>query len=110
MAPGTEQSLALYSPAAFQRLAERLESRSSNRTEVRDYTRFFYSQAEHVEFDAQGRIRIPERLVAHAQLKHDVFLLGVRDHAEIWDQAIWNDYQTQRISQFDDLATKAFEV
>lgn len=109
VAPGTEKSLALYSPAAFQRLAERLENRSSNRTEVRDYLRVFYAQAEHVEFDAQGRIRIPERLVAHAQLRHDVVLLGVHNHAEIWDQEIWDQYLTQRISQFDVLATKAFE-
>ncbi|MGE3315741.1 MAG: division/cell wall cluster transcriptional repressor MraZ [Planctomycetaceae bacterium] len=108
VAPGTEQSLAVYSPAAFQRLAERLENRS-NRSEVRDYLRFFYAQAEHVEFDAQGRIRIPERLVAHAQLRHDVVLLGVQNHAEIWDQEIWNHYLTQRMSQFDDLAGKAFE-
>ena len=110
VAPGTERSLSVYTADAFHRLAERLAERSPNRAEVRNYLRLFFARAEHVALDSQGRIRIPERLVEHAQLRHDVVLLGVHDHAEIWDQALWEEFLRQRLPQFDDMASQAFEV
>ena len=109
VAPGTEKSLALYAPAAFARLAELLAERSSNRAEVRNYLRLFYARAEKVSLDSQGRIRIPERLVEHAQLKRDIVLLGVHDHAEIWDVTQWDEFVARHGASFDDMATHAFE-
>ena len=109
VAPGTEKSLFLYSPQAFNTLAARLSEKASNRVEIRNYLRLFYARAEEVPLDAQGRIRIPERLVEFAALKHDLVLLGVHDHAEIWDKAVWDEFLLSRSNQFDDLATQAFE-
>ena len=77
VAPGTDQSLALYSPAGFDKLARKIAKQSSNRVEVRNYKRLFYSRAEKVELDAQGRIRIPDRLVTFAGLQRDLVLVGV---------------------------------
>ncbi len=109
VAPGTDLSLALYSPAAFDNLAERLSEKSPNRKERQNYIRLFYSQAEEVELDSQGRIRIPERLVDFARLEHDVMLLGVQDHAEIWNPALWDEFVARNGPEFDELATRAFE-
>jgi len=109
VAPGTEHSLALYSPQAFEKLAHRLAERTSNRVEFRNYLRLFYARAEEVSLDGQGRIRIPDRLVELAQLKHDVVLLGVHDHAEIWDKGFWEQFLTQHGPEFDEMATQAFE-
>lgn len=109
VAPGTEQSLALYSPEGFERLAGRLDERTSNRAEVRHYKRLFYARAEEVTLDGQGRIRIPERLVALAELKHDVVLVGVHDHAEIWDSELWKEFLSKIGPDFDEIATSAFE-
>lgn len=109
VAPGTECSLALYSPAAFERLADRLAERSSNRAEVRNYLRLFYARAEQVPLDTQGRIRLPERLIEYAHIDHDVVLLGVHDHAEIWNLQLWEQFFNEHISEFDSMATQAFE-
>ncbi len=109
VAPGTERSLALYSPPAFETLAERLAGRSSNRMQVRNYKRLFYARAEKVSLDSQGRIRIPERLVELALLQHEVVLLGVHDHAEIWDSKLWAEFLSEHSSNFDEMATEAFE-
>jgi MraZ protein len=109
VAPGTERSLALYSPHAFENLAQRLAGQSPNRTDVRNYLRLFYSRAEEVTFDRQGRIRIPERLIEFARLQHDVMLLGVHDHAELWDRGLWDEFLGAQGSRFDDIAARAFE-
>jgi MraZ protein len=110
VAPETDGSLGLYSPAAFQALAERLGERSNNRTQIRNYLRLFYSRAEQVDLDSQGRIRIPDRLAEFAQLKHDIVLLGVHDHVELWDQAVWDEFLTRHGPAFDEMAHRAFEA
>src|SRR5882672_8715294 len=76
VAPGTDKSLVLYSPVGFERLARKIAKQSSNRVEVRNYKRLFFSRAEKVELDAQGRIRLPERLVEFAKLEKEVVLAG----------------------------------
>lgn len=109
VAPGTDRSLSLYSPAAFEKLAQRLEEKSSSRAEVRNYLRLFYARAEKVELDGQGRIRIPERLVVFSQLDREVMLLGVHDHAEIWARSLWVEFLERHGPDFDDMAGHAFE-
>ena len=109
VAPGTDKSLVLYSPAGFEKLARKTAKQSSNSVEVRNYKRLFYSRAERVELDAQGRIRIPERLVEFAGLSREVVLVGVHDHAEIWDAVAWDKFLNASGPAFDEMATRAFE-
>lgn len=109
VAPGTEKSLTLYSPAAFNALAQKLAEKATNRLDVRNYLRLFYARAEEVPFDAQGRIRLPERLMEFAGLTKDVVLLGVHDHAELWDKQLWDEFLKATSTRFDEMATQAFE-
>lgn len=106
--PGDDQSLVVYSPADFDKLAQRMDSSSATRAEVLKYERFFFPRAEKVEFDGQGRIRLPERLMAHAKLQREAMLLGVRDHAEIWDKALWTEFEQQHSARFDEFSQAAF--
>ena len=106
--PGNDQALVLYAPEDFDKLAQRMDASSSTRADVLKYERFFFSRAEKVELDGQGRIRIPERLAAFAKLQRDVMLLGVRDHAEIWDKALWTEFDQLHSARFDELSLAAF--
>lgn len=110
VAPGTERSLCLYSPATFESLAARLAERTSNHADVRNYLRLFYARAEEVSLDRQSRIRIPERLVELAGLQRDVVLLGVHDHAELWERSAWEEFLSGHSAAFDELATRVFEL
>ncbi len=103
IAPGTEKSLVVYSPKGFDLFASRL----SGAPEHQRYLRLFYASAERVEFDSQSRIRIPDRLADYAELKRDVYLLGVQDHAEIWDKEAWDAFTSTHTPEFDQLALKA---
>src|SRR5688500_6701678 len=89
VAPGTDGSLALYTEDVFATLAARLMAVSPAEQDVRAFSRMFYSQAQRVEFDTQGRIRIPAELAELAKLERDTVLLGVMDHLEIWDRGRW---------------------
>jgi len=106
VAPGTDRSLVLYGPAAFADLAQRLGDKSNHQ----NYLRMFYSSAERVDLDSQGRIRIPDRLADHAHLSHEAYLLGVQDHAELWDKRSWEEFSARLTSEFDQLARNAFQI
>ena len=69
IAPGTDRSLGIYSEEAFSQLAERLSQASPTRQDVRAFLRLFYAQAQRVELDRQGRLRIPPELAQLARLR-----------------------------------------
>lgn len=103
VAPGTEKSLGLYSNTEFTQLATRLGEKTAT-SDVKNYIRLFYSRAERVDLDGQGRIRIPERLVKLAGLEKEIVLMGVNDHAEIWSQEAWQRFLDEHEASFDELA------
>jgi MraZ protein len=105
---GTDSSLALYTEDIFASMAARLAAASPAEQDVRAFSRLFYSQAQRVELDAQGRIRIPTELAALAHLESDAVLLGVSDHVEIWDRARWEQYLADQQSRYDEIAEAAF--
>ena len=72
------------------------------------FSRLFYSQAQRIELDRQGRLRIPPELVELATLEKDVVLVGVRDHLELWNKQSWQAYMEKQRADYDRLAEKAF--
>ena len=108
VAPEVDRSLSLFAPDLFAERAQRL-AESSGRGHVRNYLRLYYSQAERVDVDGQGRIRIPERLIQFSGLQQEVVLLGVHDHLEIWDKATWQAFFAEHSPAFDELAREAFQ-
>ncbi|MDI9404166.1 MAG: hypothetical protein QM516_09865 [Limnohabitans sp.] len=49
------------------------------------------SKAAKIELDSAGRIRIPDRLLESYGLKDKVTVLGVFDHLEVVDTAVWRE-------------------
>ena len=109
VAPGTDTSLMVFSEAGFQRYSDRFSQASVNRTDIRRYLRMFYAQAERIELDSQGRVRIPERLMQFAGLSKEAVILGVHDHAEVWDKQKWDEFLTANGDDFDQMAAQSFE-
>jgi MraZ protein len=108
LAPGTDGSLALYPEEVFAQLAQQLGRASPTAQDVRAFSRLFYAQAQRVELDRQGRVRIPVQLAELACLRGEIVLLGVRDHWEIWDRSHWEDYLATKQPVYDQIAESAF--
>ncbi|MBM3998689.1 MAG: division/cell wall cluster transcriptional repressor MraZ [Planctomycetes bacterium] len=108
LAPGTDGSVALYPEVSFTEMAARLNSDSPNGLEVRAFSRLFYSQAQRVEADRQGRVRIPQELAQFAGLEKELVLVGVRDHLELWNRERWDTYVKAQQGRYDEIAERAF--
>ena len=110
VAPGTDGSLIVYPETAFNRLAAQLDGVSPTGQDVRAFSRLFYAQAQIVEIDSQGRVRVPPELANLANLGKEIVLLGVRDHLEVWDRQRWESYFAHKQPHYDDLAESAFQT
>lgn len=62
---------------------------------VRETERFIFASAYELVADDQGRIVIPEILVKYANIKDEVYFLGVRDRVEIWDKEVWKEKEKE---------------
>ena len=76
--------------------------------DARKLRHFFFSSAAQVESDAQGRILIPPTFREYAGLSKDLAIIGVSNHAEIWDKQRWNDYMSDDFFNEEEIS-KAME-
>jgi MraZ protein len=106
--PGPDQCLWAYTEAELDKLSERLDQAPATDAEARVFRRLFYAQTEPTDVDRSGRILLSERLLQFAGLQHDVVLIGVRDHIELWDASRWQAYLNQHGPRFDSAAEGAF--
>ena len=79
-----------------------------NSQDIRAFSRLFYAQAQRVEPDRQGRVRLPSDLVALSLKGREIVLIGVRDHLEVWDRERWQGYLGQKQPFYDEIAENAF--
>jgi len=109
VSPGPDGCLWLYTKDGLEQLSAKLDQSPATGSEARVYRRLYFAQTEEVDVDRSGRILIPDRLVQFAELAHEVVLIGVRDHLELWDAARWQRYLTENAPRFDAVAEGAFE-
>lgn len=106
--PGPDQCLWIYTQDALEVLAEKLDQAPATDSEARIFRRLYFAQIEAVDVDRSGRVLIPDRLIQFAGLQHEVVLIGVRDHLELWDAARWQRYLAEHAPRFDSVAEGAF--
>lgn len=95
---GMGSCLSVYTMQRWEEKSTELaEGKTSD--ELRDFERRLYPSANEVELDGQGRLVIQAKLRAYAGLGNEVSVVGVRDHFEIWDRAIWQKYQERLDSE-----------
>ena len=97
---GMGTCLSVYTPARWEEKSQELiEGKTTE--ELRDFERRIYPSASEEKIDGQGRLVLPARLRAYARLSSEVTVVGVRDHVEIWDRAVWQEYQDRLDAQGD---------
>ena len=81
---GLDGCLFVYPDAEWASLEARIRS-LGNGEKARRIKRYYCANAFDAQLDAQGRILIPGNLREFACLEKDVTVVGLLDHAEIWD-------------------------
>lgn len=110
MTRGLDNCLFVYSRAAWERVASKLQELSFAQADTRGFNRFILSGAVEVDVDSAGRILIPDHQKEFAGLHKNVIFAGVSDRVEMWDKAKWLSYKARIEKQADALAEKLGEI
>ena len=105
---GLDSCLFVFTTKSWEEITGRLSSSDSSmlNADSRSFNRYLLGGAVEIDVDALGRMLIPEYLISRAKLGRNVVIVGVRERAEIWDEARWNAYRTEIEGKANDLAEK----
>lgn len=95
--------IAVYGEEKWNELNDKLNALPQIKS--RELLRFIYGNAQDVTLDKQGRILLPRYLKEHAEIEKDIVVIGVGDHAEIWNRRKYGEYETQSKTEIDGLLT-----
>ncbi|MEG0768400.1 MAG: division/cell wall cluster transcriptional repressor MraZ [Ruthenibacterium sp.] len=82
-----DNSLVAFPQEKWEIMAGRLLEKGF--TKARDAQLYLFASAAPAQPDKQGRILLPPQLREYAGLEKEVTILGVGDHAEIWNTDAW---------------------
>lgn len=86
---GLDKCLNIYDMEAWNHFASKLKDLPYNTKKQRELVRFFLSGACEAEPDRHGRILIPGKLRAYADIRKDAVLCGCGDRIEIWSRELY---------------------
>ncbi|MBP5662084.1 MAG: division/cell wall cluster transcriptional repressor MraZ [Clostridia bacterium] len=89
IACGSSACLKIYPMDKWEKLTAQVDQLSEFDEDAEQFKRTLYTNASFGEFDAAGRVLIPKRYRAYAELKKDLIASGVGDHFELWDAENW---------------------
>lgn len=88
LAMGVDTCLAIYPQESWDKFTEKFASLPVSQSKG---MRALFANAVKCVPDSQGRIVLPQRLRAYADLDKDVVIIGVHNRAEIWSAERWNE-------------------
>lgn len=104
---GRNGKLWLYPEKYYETLASQIVSEMAPEDDLLAFDQLNFSLATRLEWDKQGRMVIPEKLLRKQELSREVTLIGVRDHAELWSRADWEAYAAELESRRAEVAFRA---
>ncbi len=105
---GYEGSLSVYKEEDFKVFFQKQQELSYTNRASRDFIRATIGSANEVEIDKLGRIQIPTYFASKYNLGKEVIVLGAGDHFEIWNKDVFNDYENNLESNFENVAEGLF--
>ena len=104
---GPNGAVWLWPERTFEQMAGGVEPSLAPPVELMDFDELTFPEAEQLDLDSAGRIRLPQDLVAEAGLGPKVLLVGVRYHLEIWDPDAWEARRREREARRAEVTQRA---
>ena len=98
--------LSVFTAEEFEGVANTVREQSKQGAKQLNAARAFFSGAQEVRPDKQGRVALPQNLREYAGLTREVVVAGVFSRIEIWDRDRWLELDrvgAQALTDSDDL-------
>lgn len=81
--------LALWTPDEFGKCLARYSQSQGRSNADRNLARVWAAGSQEVEIDKQGRFAVPQHLMAYAQLRDRLLIVGAMERIELWNPEQW---------------------
>ena len=106
---GLDGCLFIFSHDVWKELESKLKEIAFTKQQSRNFNRIYFSGAQEIEFDSQGRTTIPNYLKEYAGIAKEIVIIGVADRIEIWNKEKWENFYAQNQQKFEDIAENLLE-
>jgi len=106
---GLDGCLYIYTKGEWEIMENKLKKLPLTSKDARAFVRFFFSGANEITIDKQGRALIPQNLCEYGGLQKEIVSIGVSTRIEIWAKDKWDKYNESDIN-FDEIAEKMSEL
>lgn len=107
---GSDKCLVLYPVDTWRKIEEKLLTLNTIKAVNRHFIRNFTQHAEPVQYDGQGRVAIPNRLIEYANIEKDVEIVGMIDRIELWNPEKLRALESEFEERDDELEAIASEI
>lgn len=96
-----DQCLLVFPRAEWEKLADKVSALPLTDPRSAAFRRAFFSAAEDLEPDGQGRILLGQRLREHAKIESDVVIAGQNKFLELWSPSLWEEKVLKEMNSAD---------
>ena len=105
-----DKCLFMFPEEEWRSQENKFKAMSFVKQQSRTFNRLFFSGAQDVSPDKQGRILLPQYLKDFADIKRDVMIVGVSNRIEIWAKNNWQDFYANSRQSFEEIAEKLMDA
>ena len=103
---GLDKCLFMFAEDEWKVQEQKFKSMSFTKSESRKFNRLYFSGASEMVPDKQGRILVPGYLRDYADIRKEVYIIGVSNRIEIWSEKLWEEYYSKSKDTFEEVAEK----
>ncbi len=106
---GTDGCLNVYDNEQWLAILQQLNNLPTTKRDSRVYIRKISANSKKCEFDEQGRILLPTKLIDFAGLNKKCVIIGALNHLEIWDKDKWDQEDAATDEMYEEIAESLTE-
>ena len=107
---GLDGGLFLFPARDYQqRLRAIAETHTFAKKAHRDFIRLMANEAQEVEVDKSGRVKLPNYLTAFAKLTKNLVVVGSLEYVELWDRDAYHKYVDSLEKNAENIAEQLYE-
>lgn len=101
---GLDGGLFVFKKSDFIEKIEEIAKRTFTKKKNRDFVRLMVNEAQEVSADNNGRVSLPDYLIATAELKKELVVVGSYSYLEIWDVDKYHTYLDKLEGQAEEIS------
>ena len=106
---GLDKCLFMFAEDEWKTQEQKFKTMPFTKQEARRFNRIYFSGAQDVTADKEGRILLPQYLKEFAGIKKDIVIIGVANRIEIWDKDLWAEFYKSASEGFESVAETLIE-